>query len=189
MKQSSRVITMLVLLASSASYAGDLTDISNFRQYSDQFASSGQPSIEDLTSVKDAGFERIVYLAFSDDSTAIDAEDRRVKKHGMRYVHIPVDFNKPELEEFQTFLHLMQAEPDTKTLLHCQINLRASTFSLLYRVIALGVPLGEAKQVFDSVWQPNETWYRFIVTVLDHYNMSHECDECDWGELDFSSDV
>jgi protein tyrosine phosphatase (PTP) superfamily phosphohydrolase (DUF442 family) len=166
--------------------AGDLKEISNFRQYSETFASSGQPSVEDLQTVEDAGFERVIYLAFSDDGTAIEAEDRLVKEHGMRYVHIPVDFNKPEIAEFQTFLHLMQAEPKTKTLLHCQINLRASTFSMLYRVIALGVPLGEAKVAFDSVWQPNETWYRFIVSVLGQYNLSHECEQCDWGELSFT---
>jgi hypothetical protein len=82
-------------------------------------------------------------------------------------------------------LHLMQAEPKTKTLLHCQINLRAATFSMLYRVIGLGIPLGEAKRAFDSVWQPNETWYRFIVSVLGQYNLSHECEHCDWGELSF----
>ncbi len=166
--------------------AGDLTDISNFRQYSATFASSGQPSVKDLQTVKDAGFERVIYLAFSSDGTAIEAEDRLVKQHGMRYVHIPVDFSKPELAEFQTFLQLMQAEPKTKTLLHCQINLRASTFSMLYRVIGLGVPLAEAKTAFDSVWQPNETWYRYILAVLGHYKLSHECDDCDWGELSFT---
>jgi len=180
------VITALFLLASIASAGGELTDISNFRQYSPTFASSGQPSVEDLQAIRDAGFERIIYLAFSNDTTAIEAEDRLVKEQGMRYVHIPVDFNKPELEEFQAFMSLMQAEPKTKTLLHCQINLRASTFSLLYRVIGLGTPLGEAKEAFDSVWQPNETWYRFIVHVLGHYNIDHECDDCDWGELAFS---
>lgn len=173
------------LFSGPGSSARELEDISNFRQYSQNFASSGQPSPEDLQTVADAGFKRVIYLAFSDDSTAIAAEDRLVIEHGMRYVHIPVDFNKPKLAEFQTFLSLMQAEPDTKTLLHCQINLRASTFSLLYRVIELGIPIAEAKQAFDSVWQPNETWYRFLVSVLGHYNMDHECDECDWGELAF----
>ena len=104
---------------------------------------------------------------------------------GMQYVQLPVDFGNPTLQDFQAFLAIMRTNPDAKTLLHCQVNFRASTFSLLYRVIELGVPIGEAKEAFDSVWQPNQTWFQFLVTVLENYDLSHSCDDCDWGELDF----
>ena len=167
---------------------GTLDNISNYRQYSPLFASSGQPSKADLQTVRDANYKRVIYLAFSNDETAIEAEDRVVKELGMRYVQIPVDFDKPTLTDFQTFLALMRTEPDTKTLLHCQVNLRASTFSLLYRVIELKVPMAEAKQALDSVWLPNETWFRFLKSTLDHYGLSYACDECDWGELEFLDD-
>jgi protein tyrosine phosphatase (PTP) superfamily phosphohydrolase (DUF442 family) len=165
--------------------ATGLDKISNYREYTDKFSSSGQPTIKDLHVISDADFERIIYLAFSDDQTAIPAEDRLVRNHGMQYVQLPVDFSNPTLQDFQAFLAIMRTNPDAKTLLHCQVNFRASTFSLLYRVIELGVPIGEAKVAFESVWQPNETWFRFLVTVLEHYDLSHSCDDCDWGELDF----
>ena len=47
-----------------------------------------------------------------------------------------------------------------------QINLRASTFSFLYRVIYAGVPMAEAKQDLDAIWVPDKVWYQFIVAVL-----------------------
>ena len=55
-----------MLLVAIAARAADLDDISNFRQYSDSFASSGQPTKKQLKSLESAGFERIVYIAYSD---------------------------------------------------------------------------------------------------------------------------
>jgi len=178
---------LLWLLAANLVTADDPSDIDNYRQYSPQFSSSGQPSAEQLKTVSDEGFERVIYLAFSDNQTAIEAEDRVVKKLGMDYVHIPVDFESPTIEDFEDFAAVMNRNQKKRTLLHCQINLRASTFSFLYRVIYAGVPIAQAKQDLDAIWQPDTVWYRFIVDVLRQHDMSHECDDCDWAENEFES--
>ncbi len=178
---------LMLLFSASLVAADDLSDIDNYRQYSPQFSSSGQPSAEHLKTVSDEGFERVIYLAFSDNHTAIEAEDRIVKKLGMDYLHIPVDFESPTLEDFEDFAAVMNRDQNKRTLLHCQINLRASTFSFLYRVIYTGVPIAQAKQDLDAIWQPDKVWYRFIVDVLRKYEMSHECDDCDWAENEFES--
>ena len=167
--------------------ADELSDIDNYRQYSPQFASSGQPSAEQLEDVSEAGFERVIYLAFSDNHTALESEDRVVKKLGMDYVHIPVDFENPSQQDFEDFAAVMNRDPGRRTLLHCQINLRASTFSFLYRVIYAGLPIARAKQDLDAIWQPDKVWYRFIVDVLKQHGMSQECAECDWAENEFES--
>lgn len=182
-------LTLLQLSAlqfsAAAAPADDPDEISNYRQYSDHFASSGQPSATQLAIFASQGVKRVVYLAFTDNETAIEHEDRTVKELGMEYVHIPVDFMAPTLEDFQLFANVMQQAPETNTLLHCQVNFRASTFSLLYRIIFLDVPILEAKEAFDSVWVPNEVWFVFIQSVLRHYDIDHACEGCDWGVNEF----
>jgi len=172
----------VLLTGSSLLAASELSDISNYREYSPQFSSSGQPTAEQLKAVSEAGFKRVIYLAFSDNHTAIETEDRVVKKLGMDYVHIPVDFENPTLEDFEDFAAVINRDKAKRTLLHCQINLRASTFSFLYRVIYGGVPMAQAKQDLDAIWVPDKIWYRFIVAVLEQHGRSQECDECDWAE-------
>ena len=44
-----------------------LAEITNFRQYSSSFASAGQPTREQFQSIVDNGFERIVYIAFTNN--------------------------------------------------------------------------------------------------------------------------
>jgi protein tyrosine phosphatase (PTP) superfamily phosphohydrolase (DUF442 family) len=174
-----------ILCTPPASAEEALQQIINYRQYSPVFSSSGQPTAEQIKRVAEAGFERVIYLAFNDDETAIEKEDRVVKAQAMDYVQIPVDFDKPTLEDFEDFAAVLNRDPGKRTLLHCQINLRASTFSFLYRVIYAGVPMADAKQALDSVWQPDPAWYRLIVNVLKAHGLSHECAKCDWAENEF----
>lgn len=104
MKSALTLFRVLILLTgSSLLAANEVSDIINYREYSPQFSSSGQPTADQLKSVSEAGFKRVIYLAFSDNHTAIEAEDRVVKKLSMDYVHIPVDFENPTLEDFEDF--------------------------------------------------------------------------------------
>ena len=175
-----------MLIISNLATAAGANEISNYRQYSPQFSSSGQPTTKQLEAIAEEGFKRVIYLAFSDNHTAIENEDRVVKKLGMDYAHIPVDFDKPTVEDFEDFSAIMNRDKNIRTLLHCQINLRASAFSFLYRVIYADVSMARAKEDLDAIWQPDKVWYRFIVAVLAQHGMSQECDECDWGENEFS---
>ena len=177
------VVTLAVL--SSPVSAADLTEAPNYRAYSETFSSSGQPDAAQLAHAAELGFERVIYLSFAGDSTALDGEDGIVVENGMRYVQLPVDWNAPEVDDFRTFAAIMQAQPDTKTLVHCQVNFRASTFSFLYRVAVLGESITDAKPALDSVWNPNETWFRFIRDTLESYGIPAQCDACDWGENEF----
>jgi len=161
-------------------FAGQLSDISNYREYSSAFSSSGQPTREQLEMLKDAGFERIIYLAFSNNENALADEDVVVKELGMDYVHIPVIWEQPTASDFYAFAGSMQREPDRKTLLHCQVNFRASAFSFLYRVLYEDVPIADAKVDMDSVWLPNKTWRNLIFGILEENGESPDCSDCLW---------
>lgn len=157
-----------------------LEQIINYRQYTPSFASAGQPTLEQFQTLKDAGFERVVYIAFTNNPNALPDEDQVVKGLGMEYMHVPVDFNNPLPGEFYAFADAMRREPDKKTLLHCQVNARATAFSFLYRVIYEDVPVAEAKADMNTVWQPNEVWRDFIFEVMAQNGKSPECPGCDW---------
>ena len=157
-----------------------LADITNFRQYSATFASSGQPTKDQFSAIAENGFERIVYIAFTNNTNALPDADQVVKGLGMEYMHIPVTWDNPLPADFYAFADSLRRDTDKKTLLHCQVNARATAFSFLYRVIYEGVDIAEAKADMNTVWQPNETWRDFIVAVLAENGMSPECEDCDW---------
>ena len=157
-----------------------LADITNFRQYSATFASSGQPTKDQFSAIAENGFERIVYIAFTNNTNALPDADQVVKGLGMEYMHIPVTWDNPLPSDFYAFADSLRRDTDKKTLLHCQVNARATAFSFLYRVIYEGVDIAEAKADMNTVWQPNETWRDFIVAVLAENGMSSECEDFDW---------
>lgn len=158
----------------------ELAEITNFRQYSETFASAGQPTAEQLQAVADHGFERIVYIAFTNNQNALPDEDQIVKGLGMEYMQVPVDFSNPLPDDFYAFADSMRRNTQKKTLLHCQVNARATAFSFLYRVIYEDVPIPEAKADMNTVWQPNEVWRDFIFEVMAQNDLDPNCEGCDW---------
>jgi len=157
-----------------------LEGIVNFLQYSENFASSGQPSAEQFAAIAEQGFERIVYIAFTSNQNALPDADQVVKGLGMEYMHVPVTFDNPLPDDFYAFADSMQRNTDKKTLLHCQVNARATAFSFLYRVIHEDISITEAKADMNIVWQPNEVWRDFIFEVLAQNDISPDCEGCDW---------
>lgn len=160
--------------------AQSLDEIVNFREYSADFASAGQPTAAQLDELREAGFERIIYIAFSTDRNAIANEDKLVRDLGMDYVQIPVIWDSPTIADYESFAAVMQRDPGKKTLLHCQVNMRASAFGFLYRVLQQGVSVAQAKADMNTVWEPNETWRELIFEVLEAHGVSPQCDGCDW---------
>ena len=178
-------VIMSVSIFSSVSLALEepapaLSEVINFRQYSDRFASAGQPTREQYQSIAEEGFERVVYIAFTNNPNALSDADQVVKELGMEYMQVPVDFSNPLPDEFYAFADYMERNRDKKTLLHCQVNARATAFSFLYRVIYDDVSIMDAKTDMNTVWQPNEVWRDFIFEVLTQNNIDPECAGCDW---------
>lgn len=157
-----------------------LAEITNFRQYNATFASAGQPTREQFQLIADQGFERIVYIAFTNNNNALADADQLVKGLGMEYMHVPVAFDNPLPDDFYAFADSMRRNPGKKTLLHCQVNARATAFSFLYRVLYDDVSISAAKADMNTVWQPNAVWRDFIFEVLDQNDVSPDCDGCDW---------
>ena len=93
-----------------------LAEIINFRQYSDSFASAGQPTREQFQTLADQGFERIVYIAFTNNPNALADADIVAKELGMEYMQVPVDFSNPLPDEFYAFADSMERNKGKKTM-------------------------------------------------------------------------
>ncbi len=169
----------LPLLASAAS--GEVEEILNFTAYSDTLASSGQPSNNQLVALKNEGYQRVIYIALTTSEGALAGEDKIVKDLGMSYAHIPVTWGAPRASDFHAFAALMQADKESKTLLHCQANYRATAFAFLYRVIYEGVSVATAKTDMNAIWHPGDVWRKFIFELLEANGISPHCDGCDWN--------
>jgi protein tyrosine phosphatase (PTP) superfamily phosphohydrolase (DUF442 family) len=181
MNEEFRIASLVAsLLVAPVGFAQSLDDITNYLEYSENFASAGQPTEAQLELIRDEGFERIVYIAFSTDGNAIANEDKLVRDLGMDYVQIPVVWASPTVADYESFAAVMQRNPNKKTLLHCQVNFRASAFSFLYRVIHERVPVAQAKADMNTVWEPNETWQELIFEVLASNGISPDCEGCEW---------
>lgn len=143
-----------------------IAEIYNFLQISERIATSGQPTAEQFASIKQAGYELVINLALPTSSNALPNEKEIVESPGMQYVHIPVIWENPTLEDVNQFFHVMEANADKQIFVHCAANMRVSAFIYLYRRLHQGLNDEVAKQDLQRIWVPNEVWQNFIQTVL-----------------------
>ena len=162
---------LLIAALSNSAWADEALDIVNYRQYTANLASSGQLQKSHLQELQSQGVQRIVYLAYRAHG---DADNLTIDQHatdlGLQYVHIPVPWQSPSINDYRTFAAVMSSQASANTLVHCQLNYRASAFSFLYRVLVLKTPVDQALLDLTGVWQPNDTWWTFINNVLQEYD-------------------
>ena len=139
-----------------------LEDIKNFIAVSEALGTAGQPSEAQLREVADAGFAVVVNLGLLDPRYCLADEAGSVASLGLDYHHIPVDFNAPQPDDLRRFVDAMDASRDKKVFVHCAANYRVSSFVALYGEARLGWTPAEADAHIRKVWEPNETWTRFI---------------------------
>jgi protein tyrosine phosphatase (PTP) superfamily phosphohydrolase (DUF442 family) len=144
-----------------------LSDIYNFRSLGDKLATAGQPTEGQLKEVCEAGFDAVVNLALPTSDNALPNEGSLVTGLGMSYVHIPVNFQCPTSQDFDTFCRVMDAFNDRPVFVHCAANMRVSAFVYLYRVLVKHVPASEAKPDLNAIWHPDEVWAKFIQDQLE----------------------
>ena len=143
-----------------------LQEIEQFEWIHAHLATSGQPTVEQLTEIKAQGFTTIVNLALTDASNHLPNEDRICLELGLDYIQVPLLWECPSssgaLFVIDLIDHLVQEQ---KVWVHCAQNMRASSLIFLYRQFYMGMDLAEADALLENVWQPNETWTGLIHAV------------------------
>lgn len=141
-----------------------MKDIYNYQFLDEKLSSSGMPTAEQMKEVAEAGVRVVINLALVTSQGALPEEDKVVESLGMKYIHIPVEWNNPTEQNLEDFFTAMDEHKDEKVLVHCQANYRASSFVMLYRVLRLGWKKEDAIPVMEKMWNPEDfpVWQTFI---------------------------
>ena len=131
-----------------------------------RLVTSGQPSAEALAGLAAQGFEAVIYLAPPTVSDAVRDEALIVARQGLTFVNIPIKFDNPTEKDFEAFTSVLSALASRKVLVHCQINLRASSMVFLHRVITAKEDPRIAYDAVAKVWSPDSAWKTLMRTLL-----------------------
>ena len=143
----------------------------NFIAVSERLASSGQPSAAQLRQLGAQGYELVINLAPPESFGSLTEEAGIVAAQGIAYVNIPVSWEQPTARDFALFSDVLKSARDRKVWVHCQMNMRASVFVFLHRVIVGNVSVDDAITDVHTVWVPNATWRDFMETTLRQHNV------------------
>jgi uncharacterized protein (TIGR01244 family) len=146
----------------------------NYVAATERLHTAGQPDAATLATLAEQGFELVVNLAPPSSQGAVADEGKLIAEDGPTYVNIPVSWQQPTYEDFELFSAVMNGARDRKVLVHCQLNMRASAFTFLYRVIHEGVAPEEALEALRAVWIPRDQWATFTADVLGRHNVDFE---------------
>jgi protein tyrosine phosphatase (PTP) superfamily phosphohydrolase (DUF442 family) len=146
-----------------------VTDIYNFLALSDAIGTAGQPLKEQFSAIKNAGYQVVINLALATSPQALPHEKEIVERQGMEYIHIPVVWENPRVEDALHFFDAMKAHADKKIFVHCAANKRVSAFLYLYRTIHLGINQEDATRDLHLLWVPNDGWSAFMNQVMEQY--------------------
>src|SRR5688572_11691114 len=123
----------------------ELGEIYNFLQINDKLATAGMPSEDQLSLLKEAGYEVVINLAIPNQPHSLLNEAELVADLGMEYISIPVQWGNPTTNDLTRLMDALDARATQKCFVHCMANYRVSSFICLYRVLRLGMPQVEAE--------------------------------------------
>ena len=143
-----------------------LSCIESFQFIHPHLFTSAQPTIEQLTLIKEYGVTTIINIALSDASNYLANEDRICLELGLNYIHIPILWDTPSDEQCLLILDMIHHLVQEKMVwLHCAKNFRVSSLMYLYRQYYMDIDMPTAQELMHSIWEPNETWTGLIHAV------------------------
>lgn len=125
-------------------------------------ASSGQPEPSGIEEIGRAGFKHLLNVALSTSTGALVNEATLAERAGLRYVHLPIDFEQPEPEQAARLFALLEQLRAEPVFVHCAKNMRVSALLSAYRMVLGGVSSRVARADLHAIWEPNHTWRRFV---------------------------
>lgn len=149
-------------------------DAPNVVIISPRLVTSGQPTPKALASLASQGYGADIYLAPPTVSDAVRDEAGIVERQRVAYVNIPIKFNHPTEADFAAFSSAMRRFGDRKVLVHCQINMRASSMVFLYRTIVGGEDPDRAYEAVTRVWVPEGPWKALVIRLLRKHHIAFE---------------
>ncbi len=139
-----------------------------------QLTTSGQPTAEQLGNLAAQGYEAVIYLAPPNVGDAVREEPLIVGKQGLVWINIPVRFGNPNEKDFETFAAMLTALGSRKVLVHCQVNMRASSMVFLYRTLIKKEDPHKAYDAVTRIWVPNGPWKTLVQAQLKKHGVQFD---------------
>jgi protein tyrosine phosphatase (PTP) superfamily phosphohydrolase (DUF442 family) len=93
---------------------------------------------------------------------SVISEAEILTANNVKYIHIPVNFNKPKKEDFLEFIIALEENKGKKIWIHCAANMRVSAFVYKYRRDILKLKNDEVIKDMKLIWSPNHVWSSFL---------------------------
>jgi protein tyrosine phosphatase (PTP) superfamily phosphohydrolase (DUF442 family) len=153
--------------------------ILNFIKVSDEIATGGQPTEEQLEAASAEGFAAVINLGLLEPRYALPDEAGLVRSLGMAYTHIPVLWEDPRESDFEAFERAMDQRPAGRTLIHCAANFRVTAFYSLYARKRLGWSAEQAAELRARIWKgrDNPVWERFVGRMTERIEAALAADK------------
>lgn len=171
---SFRQLAAILALIGAVHTTGAAAAPKNLVQIDAVLTTSAQPAPAYFDTLAQEGYGMVINLAPPESQGSLPDEGALVGGNGMIYVNIPVDWHKPTTDDFDFFSAALNAANGRRTLVHCQLNMRASSFVFLYRVVRNEVAPEDAAEALNAVWVPDETWTTFIEETLAAHGIDFE---------------
>ena len=124
----------MVLIQKTAAMS-ELTGIPHFLKLTNQVWTGGQPWLEHLPKLKEAGIKVIINLRPHGEYDGA-REAAKVKDLGMSYFNIPVAYNAPDELDADDFLKITDEQlKNGPVFIHCAVGTRVGAFWMIRRVL------------------------------------------------------
>ena len=137
----------------------------NFIQINKSVSSSGTIKHIDLI---DEGIKLVVNLLPDDSEHARTTEEQELESLGVAYKYIPVEWNNPQLADYDVFEKILNQYSGKKIHVHCAANYRATAFYGVYAYKNLGWSKDQVSKLMDSIWNIQEypLWVKYVNKLM-----------------------
>ena len=139
-----------------------------------KLTTAGQPSAAWLATLREQGYEAVIYLAPPTSDDAVRDEPLIVGRQGLIWANLPIKFGSPADADYESFAGLLKGLRGKKVLVHCQVNMRASTLTFLYRTLNEHVDPNVAWESVSKVWTPEGPWKDLVLKRLKAQGISFD---------------
>lgn len=169
-------VSQMALSAEAAAPAAPVAGIvgPNVRVISPVLVTAGQPDRASLQRLKAEGYAAVISLAPGNTADAVPDQAAILAAQGVEFVHIPIPWQAPEAKHLEAMASAMQRLKGRKVLVHCQMNMRASALTFLYRAIHEKEDPASAWRDVKALWTPTDQWAAFIDSQLQKNGVSFE---------------
>ena len=139
--------------------------IENYYQYSETLASGAQPNIDQLSHLKNGGFEVVLNISPVSARNALQNEAEVVEQLGLDYIHFPIDCSNLRPIHYKTFEGIMNGVKDKKIFVHCGGNIKSSNLIHIYDVLVNGKDEKQSLETLYKIQNPEQKWFDYFKSL------------------------